>query len=170
MKTTVNRKGSAVVTLPTDTQIKIVRKFDAPAALLFKAYTTPELVKQWWGYAEDDWLVCEVDLRVGGMWRWVTKHTNDDGSFDVAFHGTYVEIDDPTRLVHTEVFEGAPVPDPDALATTNAITFDELDGVTTMTVVTDCPDQFTRNAIIESGMEHGMQVSYDRMEAVVKSL
>lgn len=170
MTTTLNRKGSAVVSLPSDTQIKIVRSFDAPAALLFRAHTEPELVKQWWGYAEDEWLVCEVDLRVGGTWRWVTKHTSDDGSFDVAFHGTYMDIDAPTKLVHTEVFEGAPVADPDSLATTNTITFDEVDGVTTMTLVTDCPDQFTRDAIIESGMEGGMQVSYDRMEDLVKSL
>ena len=159
-----------VVTLPSDTEIHIRRVFDAPAALLFKAYTTPELVRQWWSYSEDDWRVCEIDLRVGGNWRWVTVHTNENGSFEVAFHGTYIEIDGPTRLVHTEVFEGAPVPDPDALATTNVITFDETDGVTTMTLVTACPDKFTRDAIIESGMEHGMQISYDRLEAVAQTL
>ena len=167
MTTTTNRKGSAVVTLPTPTQIHVTRVFDAPAALLFKAHTTPELVKQWWGYPEDEWLVCEVDLQVGGKWRWATRH---NGELDVAFHGEYLEIDAPTRLVYTEVYEGAPVPDPDALATTNTVVFEEVDGVTTMTSITECPDQFTRDAIIESGMEHGMQVSYDRMEAVAQSL
>jgi uncharacterized protein YndB with AHSA1/START domain len=165
---------TAVVTLPTETEIVITRVFHAPAALLFEAYTTPELVKRWWGYAEDEWVVCDIDLRVGGAWRWVTKHRNDSGEFDVPFHGTYVEIDRSAlrrqRLVYTEVFEAAPVPDPDALATTNTITFDEVDGVTTMTMVTVCPDQFTRDAIIESGMESGMQVSMDRLEAVASSL
>jgi uncharacterized protein YndB with AHSA1/START domain len=170
MNATTNRKGSAIVELPTDTQIRITRKFDAPAAALFKAHTTADLVRQWWCGDDDEWLVCDVDLRVGGTWRWVFRHSNEDDAFEVAFHGTYVEIDAPHRLVYTEVFEGAPVPDPDALATTNTVTFDETDGVTTMTVITDCPDQFTRDAIIESGMESGMQLSYDRMEAVAKTL
>jgi uncharacterized protein YndB with AHSA1/START domain len=161
---------SAVVTLPTETEIVITREFKAPAALLFKAYTTVELVKRWWGYAEDDWLVCDIDLRVDGTWRWVTKHSNENGEFEVPFHGTYQEIEPPTRLVYTEVFEAAPVPDPDALAVVNTITFDEVDGITTMTMVTVCPDQFTRDAIIESGMESGMQISMDRLEAVASGL
>jgi uncharacterized protein YndB with AHSA1/START domain len=161
---------TAVVTLPSDTEIVITRVFHAPAALLFEAYTTPELVKRWWGFAEDEWVVCDIDLRIGGAWRWVTKHRNESGEFEVPFHGTYVEIDPPRRLVYTEVFEAAPVPDPDALTTTNTITFEEVDGVTTMTMVTLCPDQFTRDAIIESGMESGMQVSMDRLEAVALAL
>ena len=170
MTTTTNRKGSAVVTLPTDTQIKIVRVFDAPAALLYKAHTTAELVRKWWCGDDDEWLVCDIDLRVGGSWRWVFRHTNESGSFEVPFHGTYLELDPPTRYVYTEVFEAAPIPDPDEGATTNTVTFDEVDGVTTMTVVTECPNQFVRDAIIESGMEGGMQLSYDRMEDVAKSL
>lgn len=168
--TRTNRQGSATVELPSDTEIVITRQFDASAELLFKAYTTPELVKRWWGYAEDEWRVCDIDLRVGGTWRWVTVHANDNGEFEVAFHGTYQEIDGPGRLVYTEVFEGAPVPDPDALATINTITFTEADGVTTMVNHCACPDQFTRDAIIESGMEHGMQISMDRLEAVAQTL
>jgi uncharacterized protein YndB with AHSA1/START domain len=170
MNTITNRKGSAVVELPTDTEIVITRVFDAPAALLFKAWTTPELVKQWWGYPEDEWRVCEIDLRVGGTWRWVNVHRNEEGEFEVAFHGEYKEIDGPTRLAYTEVFEGAPVPDPDALATLNTIVFNEVEGVTTMTNVCSCPDKFTRDAIIESGMEHGMQISMDRLEAAARAL
>jgi uncharacterized protein YndB with AHSA1/START domain len=170
MTTTTNRKGSATVALPSDTEIVITRVFDAPASLLFKAYTTPELVRQWWGYSEDVWLACEVDLRVGGAWRWVTQHTNESGSFEVAFHGVYREIDAPTRLVYTEVFEGAPVSDPDALAAVNTIVFAEVDGVTTMTNTCVCPDQFVRDTIIESGMEHGMQISMDRLEETASTL
>lgn len=164
----MNRTGSAVVTLPDDTHIVITREFDAPAALLFKAYTTPELVRRWWGYSEDVWEVCEVDLRVGGSWRWVTTHTNDEGSFPVAFHGVYTEIDPPSRLVYTEVFEGAPGGDENG--TLNTITFEEADGVTTMTMTTDCHERWIRDAIIESGMEHGMQVSMDRLEETARSL
>src|SRR5688500_2443345 len=106
-----NRHGSAVVTLPSDTEILITRDFDAPAHLVFKAMTTPELVKRWWGFETSQWEVCEIDLRVGGRWRYVTT---EEGGFQVAFHGDYREIDAPHRLVSTEVFEGAPVPDPDA--------------------------------------------------------
>jgi uncharacterized protein YndB with AHSA1/START domain len=68
-----NRHGSAVITLPSDTEILITRQFDAPAALVFKALTTVELVKRWWGFDTSQWLVCEIDLRVGGQWRFVTR-------------------------------------------------------------------------------------------------
>ena len=94
-----------------------------PRRALFKAYTTPELVRRWWGYAEDEWNVCEIDLRVGGTWRYVATHTNENGSFDVGFHGTYKEIDAPHRLVSTEMYEGAP--DPTGDGTLNTLTFEE---------------------------------------------
>jgi uncharacterized protein YndB with AHSA1/START domain len=160
-----NRHGSAVVTLPSDTEILITRAFDAPADLVFQAYTTPELVKRWWGFETSEWLVCEVDLRVGGTWRYVTR---EEGGFEVAFHGEYREIDAPHRLVSTEVYEGAPVPDPDDAGTLNIVALDEADGVTTMTVLVQAPSQEVRDAIIESGMEGGMQVSYDRLEDLVR--
>jgi uncharacterized protein YndB with AHSA1/START domain len=160
-----NRHGSAVLTLPSDTEILITRSFDAPAELVFRAYTTPELVRRWWGFETSEWLVCEVDLRVGGRWRYVTR---EEGGFEVGFHGEYREIDAPRRLVSTEVYEGAPVPDPDAAGTLNTVTLDEVDGVTTMTVLVQAPSQEVRDAIIESGMEGGMQVSFDRLEDLVR--
>ena len=92
MNATVNRHGSAVVSLPSDTEILITRAFDAPADLVYKAYTTPELVKRWWGFETSEWLVCEIDLRVGGRWRYVTR---EEGGFEVAFHGEYRELDAP---------------------------------------------------------------------------
>ena len=160
-----NRHGSAVITLPSDTEILITRDFDAPADLVFKAYTTPELVKRWWGFDTSVWEVCEIDLRVGGQWRYVI-HERD---MEVAFHGEYREIDAPHRLVTTEVYEGAPVPDPDAAAAVNVLTLDETDGVTTLSVLVQCVDKAQRDAIIESGMEGGLQVSYDRLEDLVRS-
>ncbi len=166
MNATKNRHGSAVITLPTDTTIVITRVFDAPAALLFKAYTTPELVKRWWGFEADDWKVCEIDLKVGGKWRYVATHKNEEAEFDVAFNGEYLEIDAPTRLVSTEMFEG--YEDPNATPTVNTLTFDEVDGVTTLTNHIECHTQEIRDAIIESGMEHGMQISMDRMEDLVR--
>jgi uncharacterized protein YndB with AHSA1/START domain len=159
-----NRHGSAVITLPSNTEILITRAFDAPADLVFEVYTTPELVKRWWGFETSAWLVCDIDLRVGGRWRYVVH----DRDMEVAFHGEYREIAAPHRLVTTEVYEGAPVPDPDAAGTLNVVTLDEADGVTTMTVLVQAPSRDVRDAIIQSGMESGMQVSYNRLEDIVR--
>jgi uncharacterized protein YndB with AHSA1/START domain len=159
--TVENRYGSAVVTLPSDTEILITRQFDAPAELVFKAWTTPELVKRWWGFETGVWKVCEVDLRVGGAWRWVVQ----EGDMEVGFHGEYREIDAPHRLVSTEVYEG--MPDASAL---NILTLDEVDGVTTMTTLVQHSEKAHRDGHIESGMEGGVQVSYNRMEDVVTEL
>jgi uncharacterized protein YndB with AHSA1/START domain len=160
-----NRYGSAVVTLPSDTEILITRDFDAPAELVFKAYTSPALVKRWWGCFETSkWVVCDIDLRVGGTWRYVVREPD----MEVAFHGEYQEIEAPHRLVTTEVYEGAPVPDPDAAGALNIVTLDEVDGVTTLSVLVQCPSQDVRDAIIQSGMESGVQVSYDRLEDLVR--
>ena len=93
MNTVSNRHGSAVVTLPNDTEIVITRAFDAPADLVFQAYTTPDLVKRWWGFETSEWLVCDIDLRVGGTWRYVTREQTPEGPFEVGFHGEYREID-----------------------------------------------------------------------------
>jgi len=163
--TTRNRHGSAVITQPSDTEILITRVFDAPAELLFKAYTTPDLVKQWWGLETSEWLACEIDLRVGGRWRFVIR----DEGMEVGFHGEYRELDPPHRLVQTEVYEGGvPVPDWDETGTVNVITFDEVDGVTTLTMLVQCTDPSQRDAIMQSGMESGLQVGFDRLEDIVR--
>lgn len=157
-----NRYGSATVTLPSDLEILITRKFDAPAALVWKAYTTPELVKRWWGFESSVWQVCEIDLRVGGGWRYVIR---EEGGFEVGFHGEYRELDAPRRMVTTEVFEG--MPEAGALDT---ITFHEEAGVTTMSINVRHSVKEHRDAHLASGMEAGMQVSMDRMEDVVRAI
>ncbi|MGD9890052.1 MAG: SRPBCC family protein [Dehalococcoidia bacterium] len=154
-----NRHGTATVTLPSDREILITRQFDAPAGLVFKAYTTPELVKRWWGFETSEWLVCEIDLREGGGWRYVTRE--EDGT-EVGFHGEYRTIEAPHRLVSTEVFEG--MPDAAALDT---IVFEERDSVTTLRMTVLHDSQEHRDAHIASGMEGGMQVSMDRLEDIV---
>lgn len=161
--TVSNRHGTAVVTLPSDTQILIMRVFDAPAELIFKAWTTPELVKRWWGFETSEWLVCEVDLREGGQWRWVIREQD----MEVGFHGEYREIARPTRLVSTETFEGMPEIDATSL---NTLTLTEVDRVTTMTTLVQHQSQEHRDGHIESGMEGGMQVSMNRLEDVVREL
>jgi len=159
--------GTAEVTLPSPTQILITRKFDAPAHLIYEAYTTPELVKRWWSGKRGEVTSAEIDLRVGGEWRYVMTAS---GGHEVAFHGTFSELVPGERIVHTEVFEGAPVPDPDALATDNTITFSEQDGGTLYTCLVDAPNREVRDAIIESGMEAGMQEGMDLLEEVAHSL
>src|SRR5207247_1824182 len=114
--------GTAVVTLPTDTQILITREFDAPRHLVFKAYTTPELVKRWWHANRGEVTLCEIDLRVGGTWRYVMV---SDG-VEVGFHGEYREIVPDERLVSTEVYEG--IPDAETHAALDTLTLTEENG------------------------------------------
>jgi uncharacterized protein YndB with AHSA1/START domain len=157
--------GTATVTLPTDDQILITREFDAPKHLVYKAWTTPELVKRWWSAKRGEVTVAEIDLRVGGTWRYVAVTT--DG-FEVAFHGEYREIVPNERIVSTEAYEG--VPDADANATLNTLTLAEADGRTTLTVLVQAPSKEIRDAIIDSGMEAGMQDALDLLEEVAVSL
>jgi uncharacterized protein YndB with AHSA1/START domain len=164
----VTSSGTAKVTLPTDEQILITRKFDAPKHLLYKAWTTPELVKRWWNGQRGEITSCEIDLRVGGTWRYVLVAS---GGSEVGFHGTYREIVPDERIVTTEVYEmpGAPDP-PDSEAPVNTVTFSELDGRTTLTLLVQCTSKELRDMIINSGMEVGMQEQMDRLEQVAASL
>jgi uncharacterized protein YndB with AHSA1/START domain len=157
--------GTATVTLPTDEQILITREFDAPKHLVYRAWTTPELVKRWWNAKRGEVTVAEIDLRVGGKWRYVM--VTDDGGFEVAFHGEYREIVPNERIVSTEVYEGAPDP---GEGTLNTLTLTEDDGRTTLTVLVQAPSKDVRDAIIESGMEAGMQDALDLLEEVAVSL
>lgn len=159
---TIDRTGSAVVTLPSDLEIQIVRQFDAPAELVFEVWTTPEHIRNWWGYPEHPMTVCEMDLRVGGTYRFVAD-VPDFG--EVAFRGVNEEIDRPHRLVSTEIYEA--VPDVEAV---NTLTVEEMDGVTTLTIVTLYPTKRARDAVIESGMEDGLQVSLNRADAILARL
>jgi uncharacterized protein YndB with AHSA1/START domain len=164
--TAVPSSGMATVTLPADEEILITREFDAPKHLVFKAWTTPELVRRWWSGRRGEMTLAEIDLRVGGRWRYVmTAH----GGFEVAFHGEFREIVPDERIVTTEVYEGAEV-DADAAAPVNIITFAEADGRTTLTLLTRCPTKEMRDMIIQSGMETGMQEGMDLLEQVAISL
>ena len=162
---TMTSSGSAKLTFPSDTQIVITRKFAAPKHLVYRAVTEPELIKRWWNAKRGEVTICEVDLREGGKWRYVME--TPDG-FEVAFHGEYRAIVPNERVVTTEAFEGAP--DPDVNATLNTMTLTEDGGTTTITVMIDCPNQFVRDAIVESGMEEGLQDAYDLLEEVAASL
>jgi uncharacterized protein YndB with AHSA1/START domain len=156
---------SAKLSFPQDDQIQITREFAAPKHLVYRAVTEPELVKRWWNAKRGEVTVCEIDLRLGGKWRYVMQ--TPDG-FEVAFHGEYREIVPNERVVTTEAFEGAP--DPDDNATLNTMTLTEKDGITSLSVLVQCPSPDVRNAIVESGMEEGMQDAYDLLDEVAISL
>jgi uncharacterized protein YndB with AHSA1/START domain len=161
----VMSKPRAVVTLPTATEIRIERDFAAAPPLVFKALTTPALVSKWWIGQRGEMVSAEIDLRVGGRWRYVMiAH----GDLEVAFHGEYREIVPNERLVSTEVYEG--IPDADAHPTLNTVTLEPRGGGTRLRVLVQCESQAQRDAIIDSGMEGGMQEAYDLLEAVAISL
>jgi uncharacterized protein YndB with AHSA1/START domain len=162
---TVASKGTAQLTLPTDEQILITREFDAPRHLVYRAYTTPELVRRWWHANRGEVTVAEIDFREGGKWRYVA--VTPDG-FEVAFHGEYREIVPTERIVSTEVYEGAPGGDENG--TLNTATFTEADGRTTLTILVQAPNKQIRDAIIESGMEAGLQDALSLLEEVAASL
>ncbi len=139
--------------------------FDAPRHLVYRAWTTPELVKRWWSGRRGEVTLAEIDLRVGGRWRYVMVAT---GGFEVAFHREFREIVPDERIVTTEVYE---MPDaPEVEPPVNTITFAERDGRTTLTILTTCPTTELRDTIMDSGMEAGMQESMDALEQVAISL
>ncbi len=157
--------GTAKVTLPADNQILITREFNAPKRLVWTAYTTPDLVRRWWAGEKGTVTSAEIDLRPGGRWRYVMQAGE---GFEVNFHGEYREIEAPGRLVNTEVFEG--IPDAEDHAGLVTVTFTEKDGRTSMEMLCEYRDRADRDAVVDSGMEGGMQESMDYLEKVAVSL
>ena len=157
--------GTATVTLPSDEEILITREFDAPKHLVYKAWTTPELVRQWWCGQRGEMTSAEIDLRVGGTWRYAMVAT---GGHEVAFHGEFREIIPNQRIVNTEVYESPEVDQDDPAI--NIVTFAEEGGRTTLTVLTQLSSKEIRDIIIESGMESGMQEGMDLLEQVAIAL
>jgi uncharacterized protein YndB with AHSA1/START domain len=158
----VTSSGTAKVTLPADDQILITREFDAPKHLVYKAWTTPELVRRWWSGRRGAVTIAEIDLRVGGAWRYVMVA---EAGFEVAFHGEFREIVPNERIVSTEVYEG--MPDGEAV---NTLTFTEAEGRTTLTIRMQLGSKAERDAVIDTGMEVGMQESLDVLEQVALSI
>lgn len=151
----------AEVTLPSDETILIRREFDAPRRRVWEAWTTPELVRRWWHANRGEMTVAEIDLRVGGRWRYAM--VTPDG-LEVAFHGEYREVVPYERLVSTEIYEA--VPDAEALDT---LTLTEVDGRTTAELLVRHASKAHRDAHVESGMEDGLQDALDLLERVAAS-
>lgn len=154
-------KRKAVVTLPSDREILIEREFAAPKHLVYKAWTTPELVKRWWHANRGTATIAEIDLRVGGKWRWVLV---TDRGFEVAFSGVYREIVPNEKLVYTEIYEAVGGP-----GAVTHLTLTEENGRTKMRLLVEHVDKAGRDMHVNSGMEGGLQDALDLLEEVSTS-
>jgi uncharacterized protein YndB with AHSA1/START domain len=152
---TVNRHGSATTELISDCEVKTVRAFDAPMSLVFEALTKPEHVRKHFSPDPEPLHVCEIDLQVGGTYHYAWFSPR---GYECSFRGTYLEIDPPSRIVATWLFEGWP--DDEAVETT---TFTEVDGVTTITIILKFRDRASLGDHFQ-GDDDGMQRGFNNLE------
>jgi uncharacterized protein YndB with AHSA1/START domain len=150
------------LTTPSDTEIVMTREFDAPRELVFKAYTDPLLIPQWWGLRSNTTRVEQMDARPGGAWRYV--QTSPDGQ-EFTFHGEYRDVSPPERLVSTFEFEGMP-----GHVIVDTLTLEEIDGRTRLTTTSVFASKEDRDGMIASGMESGAAESLDRLAELLASL
>jgi uncharacterized protein YndB with AHSA1/START domain len=140
----------------------MVRVFDAPRELVFEAHTKCEHLKQWWGLKTSELVVCDLDFRVGGKYRFVERQT--DGSED-AFHGEFREIVRPERIVQTFEYEGMP-----GHISVDTMVLEERDGKTTLTGTSLFSSKEDRDGMAASGMEVGANESYDSLAEYLKEM
>jgi uncharacterized protein YndB with AHSA1/START domain len=158
----------AQVTQPSEREVKVRRSFKAPRALVYKAYTEPQLVKRWL-LGPPGWSmpVCEMDVRVGGRYRW--RWRNDQDGSEFGFAGTYREVQPTSKLVHTEAYDpgtvGGGYPGNDAIVT---VSFTEEGGVTTVTTLIDFGSKEARDAAVATGMTDGMEQSYQLLDRLLR--
>lgn len=146
--------GTLKVTLPSDNEIVLTRVFDAPRQLVYDAFSKPELLKRWFGPRGWSLSVCEVDLRVGGGFRFVLR--GPEGQ-EMGMRGVYRELAPPERSVHMESFDDFP-----GESQVTAV-FTEQDGKTTLTATVSYPSKEVRDIVLQTGMEHGAAESYDKL-------
>jgi uncharacterized protein YndB with AHSA1/START domain len=157
----------AQVTLPSDREVKVTRSFKAPRALVYRAYTEPELVRRWL-LGPPGWSmpICEMDVRVGGAFRW--RWRSEDNASEFGFTGTYRDVQPSSRIVHTEAYDpgtvGGGYPGEDAIVT---VTFAEDGAVTTVTTLIDFGSKEARDAAVATGMTDGMEQSYQLLDRLL---
>lgn len=149
----------AVMTLVGEREIRVEREFDAPRERVFAAYTDPELVPRWWGPRETTTVVDEMDPTAGGRWRFVAR--NPDGS-ETGFRGVYREVTLPERIVQTFEWEGMP-----GHVSVDTAVFEDLGDRTRIVSTTVFHATEEREGMLESGMERGMNETYDRLEELL---
>ncbi|GAA3445378.1 SRPBCC family protein [Planomonospora venezuelensis] len=153
--------AALTVTTPADTEIVLTRRFAAPRRLVFDAWTRPELLRRWYGARGWNLVVCEVDLRVGGAWRFVSR---GPGGEEMGSRGVYREVAPPGRLVFTESYDDRWFPG-ETLVTT---VLTEQGGTTTLTGTLTFPSREVRDAVLASPMERGVGESCDRLAEVLR--
>ncbi len=156
---------SFAVSTPSDREIQVTRVFDAPLALVFDAFTKPELVQRWL-LGPPGWTMptCEIDLKPGGVYRYIWRHESDGREMGV--RGVFREIVSPRLLVATEQFDDSWYPG-EALDTT---AFSEEGSATRITITVQYKSKEARDIAHRSGMEHGIAASYDRVEELLSSM
>lgn len=152
-------KNELEITTPSEREVTVKRTFDAPAMLVFDAMTKPEILKKWYGQEGWQMTVCDVDLRVGGKWRFVSLLPNGK---EIGQLGVYKEIEPGKKLVNTENWE-----DWDAGETLVTTTFEEREGKTLLTCTSLFPTEEVRDFILKSGLEESAGVFYDKLESVL---
>ena len=157
----------AQVALPSEREVKVVRSFKAPRALVYRAWTEPELLRRWM-LGPPGWSmpVCEMDVRVGGRYRW--RWRSEDNASEIGFTGTFREVQPSSKIVHTEAYDpgtiGGGHPGEDAIVT---VTFTEAGGVTTVTTLIDFGSKEARDAAMATGMTDGMEQSYQLLDGLL---
>ena len=157
----------AEVTLPSETEVRVSRTFNAPAHLVWRAYTEPELMQRWL-LGPPGWTmpVCEMDVRPGGTFRRRWKSTEDGKEF--GFFGEFREVDPPRKIVHTEHFEPGDL-DSQMAGCVVTVTFEEADRVTTMTTSITYNSKEDRDAALATGMTDGMEMSYAGLDTLLEA-
>jgi uncharacterized protein YndB with AHSA1/START domain len=157
------------VTLPSDREVRVVRSFEAPRQLVWDAHTKPELVTRWM-LGPPGWSmpVCEMDVRVGGTYRW--RWRSDEDGKEFGFFGKFIEVNAPAKLAHEQNYDpgdvGGPMSSEPAIISN---TFEEKNGVTTMVVTMLFPSKATRDGAVASGMTDGMEIGYARLDDMFKA-
>ncbi len=156
----------AQVTLPTDREVRVTRQFKAPRQLVWDAHTKPELIRKWLGYDDWDMPVCEMDVRVGGQYRWRWKNREDGTQF--GFFGTFTQVNAPSLLAHEQYFDpgesefAMPAGDPCLVS----LELSEHNGVTTLVSTMKFASKEARDGAVSTGMTDGMEFSYSRLDEV----
>ena len=150
------------ISTPTDREVVVTRTFDAPRTLVFDAYTQPELLKRWYDAPGRSLVVCEIDLRVGGAYRFLWR---GEGRKDVGMRGVHRAVVRPERLVRTQTWE-----DWDAGEIIETVLFTERAGRTTLTSTGLYPSRDVRDAVLKAGLENGARATYGRLADALRIL
>lgn len=156
----------AHVTQPSDREVRVTRQFNAPRQLVYDVHTKPELMRKWLGYDGWDMPVCDMDVRVGGKYKWLWKNKEDGKQF--GFFGPFTEVDGPAKLVHEQYYDpgdvdyAMPVGDPCIVS----LELSEQNGVTTLVCNMKFASKEARDGAVSTGMTDGMEYGYARLDAM----